>query len=136
MAKELNSLIQTEVNNGISLNRTVIGGFSMGGAMSLHLGFRFLPQIAGVFALSSFINDGSILFEHLQKQNETMPPLFQWHGTRDDLVPLEWGRETFDSLEKLGIKGEFHTGKNALHELKRECLIKLHSWIKDRIPES
>lgn len=135
MAKELSTLIETEVSSGIPLNKIILGGFSMGGAMSFHLGYRYFQQLAGIFAISAFINDESVIFEHLKKQSENTPVLFQWHGARDDLVPLEWGQETFNTLQNLGIKGEFHIGKNALHELKRECLIKLHSWIKDKVPE-
>lgn len=35
----------------------------MGGAMALHLAFRFVPEIAGVFALSSFLNNNSITYQ-------------------------------------------------------------------------
>lgn len=35
----------------------------MGGAMALHLAFRFVPEIAGVFALSSFLNDNSVTYQ-------------------------------------------------------------------------
>lgn len=35
----------------------------MGGAMSLHMGYRIIPNIGGVFALSSFLNSDSLLYE-------------------------------------------------------------------------
>lgn len=41
----------------------VLGGFSMGGAMAMHLAFRFVPEVAGVFALSSFLNDNSATYK-------------------------------------------------------------------------
>jgi len=44
--------------------RTVIsGGFSMGGALALQFGYRFCTDLAGVFALSSFLNENSSVYE-------------------------------------------------------------------------
>lgn len=39
------------------------GGFSMGGAMALHLACRYHPDVAGVFALSSFLNKDSVVYQ-------------------------------------------------------------------------
>ncbi|MGH0125047.1 UNVERIFIED_CONTAM: hypothetical protein FKN15_043956 [Acipenser sinensis] len=63
MCKVLGDLVDVEVKAGVSKNRILIGGFSMGGAMALHLAFRFHPQVAGVFALSSFLNKDSIVYQ-------------------------------------------------------------------------
>lgn len=35
----------------------------MGGAMALHLACRYHPDVAGVFALSSFLNKDSAAFQ-------------------------------------------------------------------------
>ena len=35
----------------------------MGAGMALHLGYRFKTNIAGVFALSGFLNDDSAVYE-------------------------------------------------------------------------
>lgn len=35
----------------------------MGGAMAMHLAYRFHPQVAGVFALSSFLNKNSVVYQ-------------------------------------------------------------------------
>ena len=39
------------------------GGFSMGGGLSLHYGTRFGNNLAGFFALSSFLGETSSVFE-------------------------------------------------------------------------
>lgn len=39
----------------------------MGGAMALHLACRYHPDVGGVFALSSFLNKGSVAFQVTQK---------------------------------------------------------------------
>lgn len=35
----------------------------MGGAMALHLALRYHQDVAGVFALSSFLNKGSVVYQ-------------------------------------------------------------------------
>jgi hypothetical protein len=35
----------------------------MGGAMSLHLGYRFYPELAGVIAISSFLYSDSAVYK-------------------------------------------------------------------------
>lgn len=35
----------------------------MGGAMALHLACRYQPDVAGVFALSSFLNKDSVAYQ-------------------------------------------------------------------------
>lgn len=34
----------------------------MGGGMAMHLAYRFHQDVAGVFALSSFLNDNSVVY--------------------------------------------------------------------------
>ncbi|CAG02781.1 unnamed protein product, partial [Tetraodon nigroviridis] len=63
MCSTLGALIQDEVNAGIPAHRIIVGGFSMGGAMALHLAGRYHPELAGVFALSSFLNKDSVAFQ-------------------------------------------------------------------------
>lgn len=67
VGSELSRLInQAELKHGIPAKNTIIGGFSMGGAMAIHLGFKFKPEIAGVFALSSFLPPDSLLYKVLK----------------------------------------------------------------------
>ncbi|XP_034487794.1 lysophospholipase-like protein 1 [Drosophila innubila] len=130
-------LIQTEVDNGIPLNRIIVGGFSMGGALALHTGYHLNTDLAGVFAHSSFLNRQSVVYESLTNRKEpidTLPELHMFHGERDTLVPMEWGRETWESLKKLGVSGTFTPLKNTLHELKNKSLLDLEEWILQKLP--
>ncbi len=51
---------------------TLSGGISMGGGLALHLGYRFHQDVAGVFALSSFLNKDSTVYQ-------VIPSIFQVH---------------------------------------------------------
>lgn len=111
----------------------------MGGCLAMHLGYRYMPGVAGVFALSSFLGNNSLVYDDLKslpdndKRKQT--PLFMCHGQLDDLVPIEWGRNTLTNLTKHGItRTEFNPLKNALHELRKEEIHKLNKWILDVLP--
>lgn len=41
----------------------LLGGFSMGGCMAMHLAYRNHQDVAGVFALSSFLNKTSAVYQ-------------------------------------------------------------------------
>ncbi|CAD7089069.1 unnamed protein product [Hermetia illucens] len=133
-----NELIKNEIDEGIPASRIVVGGFSMGGALAMHIGYHVNTEIAGVFACSSFLNRGSIVYDSLANRkspNSPLPELLMFHGDRDSLVPAEWGEETFNELKKLGVNGDFHLLKNAMHELKAKQMMQLQEWINRILPE-
>ncbi|GLV45629.1 uncharacterized protein CBL_02648 [Carabus blaptoides fortunei] len=136
---EMIDFIKNEVASGIPLNRIIVGGFSMGGCLAMHLGYRYMPGVAGVFALSSFLNNNSLVYDDLKSlpddDERKHTPLFMCHGQLDDLVPIEWGQNTLRNLTKHGItRTEFNPLKNALHELRKEEIHKLNKWIFDVLP--
>ncbi|KAK9875176.1 hypothetical protein WA026_005968 [Henosepilachna vigintioctopunctata] len=129
---DIKKIVDEEIKQGISLNRIIIGGFSMGGALSLHMAYRFLPGLAGTFALSSFLGKESEVYKNIKS---IQTPLFMCHGDRDDMVPLKWGKSTFDHLTHLGVKGEFMELANTYHELKTSEIDRLQSWIEKLLPQ-
>lgn len=109
----------------------------MGGALALHTGYHVNRKLAGVFTCSSFLNNDSIVYESLElglSPKETLPKLLMYHGERDSLVPSEWGKKTYDQLTSLGVRGDFITLKNTMHELKTKQIIELQDWITDVLP--
>ncbi|KYO43578.1 lysophospholipase-like protein 1 [Alligator mississippiensis] len=106
MCKLLTELINEEIKNGIQKDRILLGGFSMGGCMAMHLAYRYHQDVAGVFALSSFLNKTSLVYQALCKNESILPELFQCHGTVDELVLYSW--ESFGSLCKNIMDLEFY----------------------------
>ncbi|XP_020664125.3 lysophospholipase-like protein 1 isoform X1 [Pogona vitticeps] len=135
MCQTLTGLIDDEVKNGIRKNRILLGGFSMGGGMALHLAYRYHPDVAGVFVLSGFLNKNSAVYQALKKDGKEFPELFQCHGTADELVLYSWGDETNKILKSLGVTTTFVTLPNLCHELNRSELEKLQAWILKKLPE-
>lgn len=63
MCQDVSKWVEKEVADGIPYNRIVLGGFSMGGALAMHLAYRYKTGIAGCFAMSSFLNKRSLVYE-------------------------------------------------------------------------
>ena len=83
----------------IPLDKTLLLGFSQGGAIALDLATRIKFQ--GVFALSSYLHPG---WEPIKN----MPPIFLCHGEIDEVVPKAASEKSLDILLKNGIKSELY----------------------------
>jgi phospholipase/carboxylesterase len=83
---------------GVSIDRTVVGGFSQGAVMSyaLTLGAG-RPAPAGIIALSGFIPTAEG-FE-LDLTDRTGLRVALGHGTADPVIGIEWARDARDRLE-------------------------------------
>ncbi|XP_063297505.1 lysophospholipase-like protein 1 [Pelobates fuscus] len=134
MCQILTNLINDEVKTGIAKNRILLGGFSMGGAMAMHLAYRFHRDVAGVFALSGFLNKDSVVYKEIKEVKCRLPELFQWHGNADTLVLPQWGEETNKILKSLGVTTTFHSSPNMYHELNLRELHHLKAWILKQLP--
>ncbi|KAJ8737050.1 hypothetical protein PYW07_000321 [Mythimna separata] len=133
---EVKDLIKKENDAGIPTNRIIVGGFSMGGALALHTGYRWEKNVAGVFAFSSFLNHNSAVYHELkQSAGGQLPPLLQIHGNKDDLVDFEWAKQSFNSLKELGVQGEFHVMELLGHSINRRGTKLIKEWIDKHLPE-
>lgn len=129
--EQIKSLVNDILKSGVPLNRIIIGGFSMGGALALHSAFRFSPGLAGVFALSSFLNKNSAVYSELKAENTA---LYMAHGEKDTMVPISWGKKTYEELTKLNVIGDFVPLVYTLHELKKGELEGVFKWINELLP--
>ena len=64
------------------------------------------------------------------------PPLFQAHGGLDPLVRHDWGEQTHKRLKNYGVNGVFYSFPNLFHEINKEELSLLKTWIEGKLPES
>jgi phospholipase/carboxylesterase len=80
----VNDMLTREIEgSGISAKRVVVGGFSMGGCLAMHTGFHLNQNLGGVFALSAFLNNDSIVYESIEANNSSaLPKLRTFHGER------------------------------------------------------
>ena len=106
----------------IPLKKTLILGFSQGGAMALELANR--NKFEAVFALSSY--------PHPEWQpTKGMPPVFLFHGNMDQVVPKEASQKSFNNLRKNGIRSELYFFEGG-HEINNDLIDHCSRIIKDK----
>ena len=109
---DLERRLKTLCLDQIPLNKTLLLGFSQGGAMALELATR--NKFEGVFALSSY--------SHPKWQPlEDMSPVFLCHGNFDQVVPKEASKKSFDILSENGIKSELYLFEGG-HEINNDLI--------------
>jgi phospholipase/carboxylesterase len=105
---------------GLPLQRTVLAGFSQGGAMTLDVGLS-LP-LAGLISWSGYLHSAAIGFAVSQRiANPSSPPVLMVHGLEDAVVPLALAEQAQASLTSAGVSVQFHQLKMG-HEILPEVL--------------
>ncbi|MGQ4646675.1 dienelactone hydrolase family protein [Lyngbya aestuarii] len=114
-----------ESTTGVPLSRTILSGFSQGGAMTLDVGLT-LP-LAGLISLSGYLHS-----KPEPVARESLPPVLLVHGKQDQVVPLAAARQAKETLTALGVKlkyQEFDMG----HEIRPSVLTLMRSFVLDII---
>jgi lysophospholipase-2 len=102
-SNRIKSIIQKELDNGIDSNKIIIGGFSQGGAVALHVSLRAEYQLGGCVALSTWLPFKDDFPEALSESSKKLS-LFQAHGSADNVVSFKWSHSSSEVLKSM-IKG-------------------------------
>jgi phospholipase/carboxylesterase len=117
-------LMALEENTGISLNNTVLLGFSQGGAMALDIGLSLpLKAICSLSGYLHFQPDPDIVEAGLQ-----FPPVLMIHGQDDTVVPIEEAQRAKEELTAIAVDLEYHEFKMG-HEISLEALKAIEQFI-------
>ncbi|MEB3218040.1 MAG: dienelactone hydrolase family protein [Nostocales cyanobacterium 94392] len=92
-----------ENSTGIPLNKTILSGFSQGGAMTLDVGLK-LP-IAGLISMGGYLHSDIQNIE--TPATNYLPPVLIMHGKQDQVVPLQAAQKTRDALELRAVPLEY-----------------------------
>lgn len=114
-------LSDLESETGIPLSRTILSGFSQGGAMTLDVGLN-LP-LGGLVSLSGYLHpiaEGT--------KADAFPPTLIVHGTRDSIVPVTAGENARDMLTSLGVAVQYQEF-NMGHEVIPAVLNLMRSFV-------
>ena len=118
-------LLSLESNTGVPLSRTILSGFSQGGAMTLDVGLG-LP-LAGLVVMSGYLHPSVAT---LNQGN--FPPTLIMHGTRDEVVPLEAAIKSREMAQSLGVAVEYHEFATG-HEINLQMLEVLRTFVLNTI---
>lgn len=105
-AKQIEKIVEKlESDEGISPSRTVVGGFSQGGAVALLVAYHRRTQgkvpFAGCVSLSGWLTlkDELTVTDEVKKAT----PLYWGHGQWDDKVLFEQQAHGVEKLRELGV---------------------------------
>lgn len=129
-ASGLEALIDREVGRGIASSQIVMAGFSQGGAMALFTALRCPQPLAGVLALSTYLPLAGAVFEERTDANAKLP-IFMAHGELDDVVPINFARNSRKRLTQLGHEVEWREYPMP-HSVSPEELLHIKAFL-DRV---
>jgi phospholipase/carboxylesterase len=123
----LEELIQRQIDLGIASSNIVIAGFSQGGAVVYHTGLRSKHKLAGMLTLSTYLPFAQQVPAERNKINSDTP-IFASHGTYDAMVPFEFGKNSVDTLSKLGYQVQWRSYPME-HQVVMEQIQDIGAWI-------
>lgn len=118
----LNSL---EESTGVPLNRTIMAGFSQGGAMTLDVGLT-LP-LAAICSFSGYLH-----YQPEPQSDKTFPPTMIIHGKQDPVVPLEAARKAQEELTKIGVSVQYQEFAMA-HEVQEPAIAIFKQFVLEHL---
>ncbi|MEH2124204.1 MAG: alpha/beta hydrolase [Nostoc sp.] len=114
-----------ESTTGIPLSRTILSGFSQGGAMTLDVGSK-LP-LAGLVVMSGYLHPDA-----LTAAKSGISSTLITHGRYDEVVPLKAALKARETLKSLGVAVEYHEFDMG-HEIDPKTLEVLRNFVVNTI---
>ncbi len=106
-------------------------GFSQGTILSYAVALSYPEKVKNIIALSGYINK-DILPEDIDKKDYSHLDFYCSHGSVDQVIPVDWARQTPSFLDHLNIKhqySEFPVG----HGVAPQNFFELKDWLIKRI---
>lgn len=125
--EDVKLLIQKQIEIGIPPENILLAGFSQGGAIALYTGLRYPKKLRGILSLSAYMPLINQLQEDIHQSNQKIP-IFMAHGEYDQVLPMQFGIVTRDTLEKLNYPVEWHTYPMG-HEVCFEEIQDVRQWL-------
>ena len=130
-ATRVADLLAREAARGVPPERTILAGFSQGGAIALFLGQRYPERLAGIVGLSTYHLLADSLPDEASEANRDTP-VFMGHGTMDPVVRVVRGRQARDDLVAAGRDVQYEEYAMQ-HEVCMTEITDVGGWLKARL---
>ncbi|CAH8283765.1 phospholipase/carboxylesterase [Mariniflexile fucanivorans] len=135
-AKESLDLIAKFIDEAIAeypvnKNNVTLLGFSQGSILGYGVALTYPEKIKNIIALSGYINK-DILPDDIKTKDYSNLDFYCSHGSVDQVIPVEWARQTAPFLNSLNIKNkyaEFPVG----HGVAPQNFYEFRKWLVERI---
>jgi phospholipase/carboxylesterase len=115
----------------VDLTNITLLGFSQGTILSYAVALTYPEKVKHIIALSGYINKDIMPKNYLDYDYSSLD-FYCSHGSVDQVIPVNWARQTPSFLESLNIKhkySEFPVG----HGVAPQNFYELKAWLQDRI---
>ena len=117
---------------GLTPDRTVLGGFSMGSVISYSLGLAAeRPAPAGILAFSGFVPTVEGWEPSLGDRTTTRA--FVAHGRNDPVIDVTFARRARELLESGGLDVDYHES-DVVHQIDPAHIPAAVEWLSDVLP--
>lgn len=124
-------LITHQATRGIASARVFLAGFSQGGAVAYLAGLTHPEPLAGIIALSTYIPTAELLMSEFSNANRNID-IFAAHGSGDEVVSIELGRQALALVRQLGLHPEWRSYDMG-HSVCMEEIAHIGAWLTQRI---
>lgn len=87
----------------IDANNVTLIGFSQGSILSYAVALSYPEKVQRVVAMSGYLNTEIAVDDFAENSFDTLK-IFASHGTVDQVIPVDWARNSIPVIEKLGIQ--------------------------------
>jgi phospholipase/carboxylesterase len=120
---------ETWERTGTTLERTVLGGFSMGSVMSYALGLApDRPAPAGILAFSGFVPTVEGWTPDVNDRAQFGTRAFIAHGRNDPVMDIAFARAARELLEAGGMDVDYHES-DAAHHIDPAHIAPARAWL-------
>ncbi|MDA9028759.1 alpha/beta fold hydrolase [Flavobacteriaceae bacterium] len=115
----------------VDKNNVSVLGFSQGTILGMATALNHPKKIKNIIGLSGYVNH-DILPENLEELDYSKLSIYCSHGTVDQVIPIDWARQTPVFLKSLNIDhtySEFPVG----HGVAPQNFYELRDWISSKI---
>ncbi len=115
----------------VNKNSVTLLGFSQGSILSYAVALTYPEKVNNIIALSGYVNK-DVLPKNINQQDYSNLNFYCSHGSVDQVIPVEWARQTVPFLSSLNIKhkySEFPVG----HGVAPQNFYEFKNWLIERI---
>lgn len=117
-------------NYAIDANDVTLIGFSQGCILSYAIAVSYPQKVQRVVAMSGYFNE-EIAIDNFKENDLSKLKIFASHGSVDQVVPVDWARNSIPKLKELGIDivyKEYPVG----HGVAPQNFFDFKNWLQNR----
>lgn len=131
-AKDIQQLIDREIERGVKSERILILGFSQGGAVAYHAALTYPKPLAGLAGLSTYFPILTPPHSFMPHNNNQHIDIQIYHGTLDGVVDQSLGLKAQYDLSALGYQIHYQDYPMA-HQVCYEQVQDIAQWIQAKL---